>query len=48
MTKRQTILRAVLIGVAVAAIAVLADAVLTHAGAADNPAYAVDTLAPTL
>ena len=31
MTKRQTILRAVLIGVAVAAIAVLADAVLTHA-----------------
>ncbi len=30
MTKRQTILRAVLIGVAVAAIAVLADAVLTH------------------
>ena len=31
MTKRQTILRAVLIGVAVAAIAVLADEVLTHA-----------------
>jgi peptidoglycan/xylan/chitin deacetylase (PgdA/CDA1 family) len=31
VTKRQTILRAVLIGVAVAAIAVLADEVLTHA-----------------